>query len=211
MARLTAQNFLGKGAGKLYIVNRHLERAQELAADVGGQAVHYKEVQSVVSDVDIIIASTGAPHYVITVPPAAALPGTTPGLAPAAHRHRRTARRRPGRDPSAGVTLYNIDDLQEVVHDNEATRQREAVAASYIVDEAVNTMIERYQYLSVRPVVLSLSQQAERTRRHFVKRARNKLPELTDDQFRVVENLSHILVRKILRAPCAHGRSSQHA
>ena len=47
MARLTAQNFLGKGAGKLYIVNRHLERAQELAADVGGQAVHYKEVQSV--------------------------------------------------------------------------------------------------------------------------------------------------------------------
>ena len=68
MARLTAQNFLGKGAGKLYIVNRHLNRAQELAADVGGQAVHYKEVQSVVSDVDIIIASTGAPHYVITVP-----------------------------------------------------------------------------------------------------------------------------------------------
>ena len=201
MARLTAQNFLGKGAGKLYIVNRHLERAQELAADVDGQAVHYKEVQSVVSDVDIIIASTGAPHYVITVP-----------------RLQRFQELRQGRplllidiavprdvDPAVtrlpGVTLYNIDDLQEVVHDNEATRQREAVAASYIVDEAVNTMIERYQYLSVRPVVLSLSQQAERTRRHFVKRARNKLPELTDDQFRVVENLSHILVRKILRAP----------
>ena len=37
MARLTAQNFLGKGAGKLYIINRHLERAQELAADVGAR------------------------------------------------------------------------------------------------------------------------------------------------------------------------------
>ena len=201
LGSLSGRNLLLYGAGKLYIVNRHLERAQELAADVGGQAVHYKEVQSVVSDVDIIIASTGAPHYVITVP-----------------RLQRFQELRQGRplllidiavprdvDPAVtrlpGVTLYNIDDLQEVVHDNEATRQREAVAASYIVDEAVNTMIERYQYLSVRPVVLSLSQQAERTRRHFVKRARNKLPELTDDQFRVVENLSHILVRKILRAP----------
>ena len=114
MARLTAQNFLGKGAGKLYIVNRHLDRAQELAADVGGQAVHYKEVQSVVSDVDIIIASTGAPHYVITVP-----------------RLQRFQELRQGRplliidiavprdaDPAItqipGVTLYNIDDLQEV-------------------------------------------------------------------------------------------------
>lgn len=155
MARLTAQNFLGKGAGKLYIVNRHLERAQELRQ---GRPLLLIDI-AVPRDVD---------------PAVTRLPG---------------------------VTLYNIDDLQEVVHDNEATRQREAVAASYIVDEAVNTMIERYQYLSVRPVVLSLSQQAERTRRHFVKRARNKLPELTDDQFRVVENLSHILVRKILRAP----------
>ena len=110
-----------------------------------GKLAH-KEVQSVVSDVDIIIASTGAPHYVITVP-----------------RLQRFQELRQGRplllidiavprdvDPAVtrlpGVILYNIDDLQEVVHDNEATRQREAVAASYIVDEAVNTMIERYQY-----------------------------------------------------------------
>ena len=59
MARLTAQNFLGKGADKLYIVNRHLERAEELARDVGGTAVHYKEAETIIDDVDIIIASTG--------------------------------------------------------------------------------------------------------------------------------------------------------
>ena len=201
MARLTAQNFLGKGADKLYIVNRHLERAEELARDVGGTAVHYKEAETIIDDVDIIIASTGAPHYVVTVP-----------------RLRRFQERRKNRplllidiavprdiSPDAasiaGVTLYNIDDLEDIVHDNEAARQREAVAAKVIVDEAVEAMVERYRYLSVRPVVVSLSQQAEQTRRHFVKKARSKLPELTDDQFRVVENLSHILVRKLLRAP----------
>ena len=30
----------GTGAGKLYIVNRHLDRAQELAADVGGEGMN---------------------------------------------------------------------------------------------------------------------------------------------------------------------------
>ncbi|WP_296902670.1 glutamyl-tRNA reductase, partial [uncultured Megasphaera sp.] len=147
MARLTAQNFLGKGAGKLYIINRHLERAQELADDVGGQAVHYKDADSVVRDVDIIIASTGAPHYVISVP--------------RLRRFQELRRDRPlllidiavprDVDPAVthlpNVTLYNIDDLEEVVHDNEATRQREAVAASYIVDAAVKDMVDRYQYL----------------------------------------------------------------
>lgn len=210
MARLTAQNFLGKGADKLYIVNRHLERAEELARDVGGRAVHYKEAETVVDDVDIIIASTGAPHYVVTVP-----------------RLRRFQERRQGRplllidiavprdiSPDAaaidGVTLYNIDDLEDIVHDNEAARQREAVAARAIVDEAVTAMVERYRYLSVRPVIVSLSQQAEQTRRHFVKKARSKLPELTDDQFRIVENLSHILVRKILRAPLRRTVEAAH-
>lgn len=79
-----------------------------------------------------------------------------------------------------------------------------------IVDEAVEAMVERYRYLSVRPVVVSLSQQAEQTRRHFVKKARSKLPELTDDQFRVVENLSHILVRKLLRAPLQRTVEAAH-
>ena len=119
MARLTAQNFLGKGADKLYIVNRHLERAQELAGDVGGQAVHYKESETIVDDVDIDIA---VPRDIS--PDAAAIDG---------------------------VTLYNIDDLEDIVHDNEAARQREAVAAKVIVDEAVTAMVERYRYLSVRP------------------------------------------------------------
>ena len=161
-------------------------------------------------DVDIVIASTGAPHYVVTVP-----------------RLRRFQERRKNRplllidiavprdiSPDAasiaGVTLYNIDDLEDIVHDNEAARQREAVAAKVIVDEAVEAMVERYRYLSVRPVVVSLSQQAEQTRRHFVKKARSKLPELTDDQFRVVENLSHILVRKLLRAPLQRTVEAAH-
>ena len=74
MARLTAQNFLGKGADKLYIVNRHLERAEELAGDVGGQAVHYKEAETIVDDVDIVIASTGGTALRRHRPPPAPLP-----------------------------------------------------------------------------------------------------------------------------------------
>ena len=178
---------------------------------IGGTAVHYKEAETIIDDVDIIIASTGR--------------RTTSSPSPACGAFQERRKNRPlllidiavPRDISPDAAYHRrryrytiIDDLEDIVHDNEAARQREAVAAKVIVDEAVEAMVERYRYLSVRPVVVSLSQQAEQTRRHFVKKARSKLPELTDDQFRVVENLSHILVRKLLRAPLQRTVEAAH-
>ena len=56
-----------------------------------------------------------------------------------------------------GVELYNIDDLEAVVEDNIKEREYEAYQAQKIIDEEVNSILERFQYLSCQPVMVRLS------------------------------------------------------
>lgn len=210
MAELTARNFRGKGTDRLYIVNRHIERAQALAATLQGKAVHYQAADAVTEDVDIIITSTGAPHYVLTTERVRRLCGLR------CHRPLLLIDIAVPRDiePDAGelpgITLYNIDDLSTVVRNNEYSRQQEAAVAARIVDEDTEALTERFRYLTVRPAMLRLSKKAELMRQREWRRARNKLPGLTDEQYRVIENMSRMLVRKLLRDPMMQTVEAAH-
>ncbi|SHK75383.1 glutamyl-tRNA reductase [Selenomonas ruminantium] len=201
MAELTAQHLISHGVKKIYVTNRHIERAELLAAQFGGEAVLFEEAMKRAVDVDVIVTSTGAPHYVIK-------PWET----------RQLMSKRKGRqlflidiavprdvDPEVGeikgVTLYNIDALEEVVDEHIEERRHEARQAEKIVQEEVDSIMERFQYLSFRPLMARLSDRCERIRAREVKRASSKLPDLNEEQWRQVEHMSRMIVRKILRMP----------
>ena len=177
MAQLTAQHLLSHGLKKIFVANHHLSRAE--GEDAFTSAAH----------VDIIITSTGAPHYVVK-------PWQTQQL----------MTRREGRgiffidiavprdvDPEVGkikgVTLYNIDDLESVVEKNLQARQREAVLARKIIAEDVAAVMERFKYLSFRPLMASLSERAEKIRQRELRKVSSKLPD------------TRRIVRKLLRMP----------
>ena len=113
------------GVERISVVNRTLERATDLAARCGGEAVAFEELDRSLSEADLLIASTGAPHYVVT-----------------RERLERVMRTRRGRplllvdiavprdiEPSCdqldNAYLYNIDDLQQVVSENLSRRHKE--------------------------------------------------------------------------------------
>lgn len=200
-AELTAKNLLGKGIKKIYIANRHIEKAKSLAQKFAGEAVPFDKAFTQAGDIDIVVTSTGAPHYVVK-------PWET----------QQFMARRKGRplvfidiavprdvDPDVekikGILLYNIDDLKAVVEDNIKRRGEEAKTARKIIKEEVDELIERFQYLSFRPVMVLLTDKAERIRCREVKRAMNKLDELSPLQERAMENMSRMIVRKLLREP----------
>jgi glutamyl-tRNA reductase len=201
MAELTAQHLISQGVKKIYVTNRHLDRAELLASQFNGEAVPFDEAMKRAVDVDVIVTSTGAPHYVIK-------PWET----------RQLMTKRKGRqlflidiavprdvDPEVGdikgVTLYNIDALEEVVDEHIEERRQEAKQAEKIVAEEVASIEEKFQYLSFRPLMALLSDRCERIRQREVKRVSSKLPELTEEEWRQVEHMSRMIVRKILRMP----------
>ena len=161
-------------------------------------------------DMDIIITSTGAPHYVIRPREMA--------KAMAGRRQKNDINGIKARplilidiavprdvDPEvgqlAGVDLFNIDDLESVVDENLQQRQQEAVAAREIVEEEVHNLLDRYQYLGMQPVMSRLRDKAELIRRTELKRAMRKLHDLPEEDVRIVENMTKMLVRKLLREP----------
>ena len=201
MAELTIENLLGRGVKKIYVANHHRDKAEELAAKYGGQAVDFDTALEEATDVGIVVTSTGAPHYVVHPKEA-----------------RRAMKKREGRalvffdiavprdvDPDvgeiAGVTVYNIDDLEEVVDEHREERQKEAHQAEGIVEEEVDSIMDKFRYLSFQPLMARLSQRADKIRRREVRRAMGKLPQLDEAEQKVLDQMSKMIVRKLLRFP----------
>ena len=200
MAQLTAQHLLSHGLKKIFVANHHLERAEEMAKKIGGQAVAWEEAFIGAAHVDIIITSTGAPHYVVK-------PWQTQQL----------MTRRDGRpiffidiavprdvDPEVGkikgVTLYNIDDLESVVEKNLQARQREALLAKKIVAEDAAAVMERFKYLKFQPLMANLSERAEQMRIRELRKISGKI-SMTDDEKKILDQMTRRIVRKLLRMP----------
>jgi len=200
MAQLTAQHLLAHGLKKIFVANHHLSRAEEMAEKIGGVAVAWEEALTSAAHVDIIITSTGAPHYVIKT-----------------WQTQQLMARREGRgiffidiavprdvDPEVGkikgVTLYNIDDLESVVEKNLQARQREALLAEKIIAEDAAAVIERFKYLKFQPLMANLSERAEKMRQREVRKVLGKI-EMTDDERKILDQMTRRIVRKLLRMP----------
>jgi glutamyl-tRNA reductase len=136
----TARSLLRHGASSIRVANRTYERAEALAAELGGEAVRWEHWEDRAVDVDILISSTRAPHYVLTREMLEAL------------LERRE--RRPlflidlavPRDfePSINllddVFLYDIDDLQSIAQTHLRKRQTEITRSV----EILKPHVERY-------------------------------------------------------------------
>lgn len=142
----TARSLLSHGVKSILVANRTFDRASALAKILGGEAVHWEEWEDHALNVDIMISSTSAPHYVLTQTKLEAL--------------LKRRERRPlflidlavPRDfePSINllddVFLYDIDDLQSIAHSHLRERQTEITRSM----EILKPHVERYMAWAVR-------------------------------------------------------------
>ena len=201
MAELAAQHLVADGVGTVFVSNRNFDRARLLAKRFKGRAIPFSGFLDIAVAADIIITSTGAPHYIIKSWDVSRLMTDRAGkplliLDIAVPRDVE-----PSVNEIAGVTLLNVDSLEAVVADNKKRRQKEAKAAYGMVEEAVEELTQRFRYLSYQPLLVELSDKADIMRRWMLKKTLTKLPNLGEDEERVLDQMTRILVRKILRDP----------
>jgi glutamyl-tRNA reductase len=181
-----------------------LDRAVKLAETLGGKAVPFDNALETSESADILITSTGSSQYIIQ-PWEARLLMVRRNQRPLVIIDIAVPR---DVDPECGkiqgLQLYNIDDLEAVVADNIRFRQGEAEQARRIVQEELDALEERFQYLSCRPVMVSLSDKAEHIRKREIRRALSKLPDISDEEKRIMDHMTRMIVRKMLREPMMH-------
>lgn len=201
MSELTATHLQAKGVRTMFISNRTYPKAVKLAEKFNGTAVRLDDFIETAQDADILITSTGAPHYIITEKEAQAIVKKRKG-APIVMIDIAVPR---DIDPVVaqldGVYLFNIDALESVVEENKHQREEEAKRAIPIIEEGVREVLHKMEYLSVQPMMAELSRKAERVRRREVHRAMAKLPHVSEQDRKIMESMSRMIVRKLLREP----------
>lgn len=201
MSELTARHLIDKGASTIFVSNRNLEHAQELADKFNGTAIPYSKMFEQASLADIIITSTGAPHYVLTVEnlgPLLSQRQNKPLILIDIAVPRDVD---PALGNMEGVTVYNIDDLEDVVDLNKNFRTNEAKIAAQIIEEEIIALKERLRYYTMRPVMVQLHDKMNFLRQKILKKAFIKMPDLTDRDRRIIDLMTQRLEHKFLREP----------
>ncbi len=129
----TARALLSRGAKSVIVSNRSHDRAVALAAELGGRAVHFDEWHTEFAQIDIIISSTSAPHYVLTrakLAPLHTLRHARPLLLIDIAVPRDIE---PEVNFLDDVYLYNVDDLQTIADDYLKLRREELAACEEII------------------------------------------------------------------------------
>jgi len=201
MSELAARHLIGQGAGRIVIANRTLGRAQELAAALDGEAAGFERLQECLQEADIVIASTGAPGYVVTAEMVAR------ALHRRKNRHLFLIDIAVPRDvePAAAridnVYLYNVDDLQGIVDANMAQRREEARKAEAIIDAEVASYLEWFDTLEVVPTIVSLREKVEAVLAAELERSQGWMQHLSGADRENVAILLRAVVNKILHDP----------
>jgi glutamyl-tRNA reductase len=147
----TARALLSRGAKSLIVSNRSFERASALAQELGGKAVSFDTWAAEFQNIDIVISSTSAPHYVLD----------REKLEPIM----KARRNRPlllidiavprDIDPEVNflesVYLYNIDDLQAIADNYLKQRQEEIAKCEAYIREKAQALLAAVETVTFQP------------------------------------------------------------
>jgi glutamyl-tRNA reductase len=207
MSDLAARHLRADGAAEILVTNRSPERAAELAAKVEGKARPWDELEALFGLADVVISSTGAREPIVS--------------RDFLKRVMKARRHRPifiidiavPRDiePAAGklddVYLFDIDDLEKVVADNQAERRKEAGSAERIVDGETGEFLRWLRSQGVVPTIKEL-------RERFTQIAQAEAQKLIDKDpaaEAMLRRLADAIVAKLVHSPTMALRAGDDA
>jgi glutamyl-tRNA reductase len=197
---LAARHLHAHGLRRMIVVNRSVDRAQELAAEFNGYAIGLDSLATHLPEADIVISSTASPAPVIKFDDVrAAL---------------RKRRRKPifmvdiavPRDIEPEVAklediyLFTIDDLQNIVNENIASRREAAQDAQTMLSDETAKFEQQLKTLDAVPTIRQLRDEAELVRAQTAEQARRMLAAGRDPG-EVVEFLATTLTNRLLHGP----------
>ncbi len=195
MGKLTVRNLIDAGISEVIVANRTFHKAVEIAQRFGGTAIMLHEIIEYLPRTDILISSVSSfilnekmirdifsfgksgPLLMIDI----AVPRSI----------------EPKISSLENVFLYNIDDLKSVVEFNSHSRQREAQAATSLIEKKIPSLQSYMNTADLIPTLISIRCKAEEIRKSSVEQIINKL-SISDKQRGVIEDMTKEIVKKVL-------------
>ena len=203
--RLVARALCDAGAREIVVINRTEWRAEDLAKELGGISASFDRLDSELVLADVVISSTGSPGFIIeenTLSKAAAERHDRPLLLIDIAVPRDI-------DPEVrhldGITLYDIDNLQDLSETSSTNLQQDIEWAESMVEQETASFQEWRQSLDLVPLITSIRDKAELMRNEEINRTIKKLESLdspdTETLNEQLQLMTKSLVNKILHDP----------
>ncbi|MGA3202310.1 MAG: glutamyl-tRNA reductase [Bryobacteraceae bacterium] len=206
MAESALRHFRRAGVSEILIANRTRARAQPLADEFHGRVIDYESLLDSLPEVDILLASSAAPHYILTRDQMRAVIGRRKNRPMFLIDIAVPRNIEPDVNKLDNVFLYDIDDLDKTVQSNIAGRHQTALEAEEIIREEVDRMMQRLKTREVAPTIVSLQEQLESVRTHEIDRMRSRLGPMTPQQEEALEAITRGIVNKIAHGPISELR-----
>lgn len=201
MAELAVEALRKRGAQKILVVNRTLERAHAIADRWGAEITTFENLNDALNSADILLSSTGAPHTILS-----------------AEMVKGAMQARPHRplvlidiavprdiDPDAAciphVKLIDIDGLNAQLEDSLMHRMDEVPHVKAILAEELFKFEDYLKSLEMLPIITDIHQQADAIRMNELEKTLRRLPDLTETERDRIEAMTQALVKQILHAP----------
>ena len=204
---LVAKHLYSKGIGRLFIANRDISRAQNLASQFDGFALPLSELEGTLPDADILISSTASSEPVVRLEqmqkaiqarkrkPVFAVDIAVPRDL------------EPGIGDLDDVYLYSIDDLDKVIVAGQNNREEAAVDAMRILEDETRRYLSIRRSKEVAPVITALRDHGDAIREQVLEQARRRLAKGADSD-EVLEFVTSSLLKKILHQPSVRLREA---
>jgi glutamyl-tRNA reductase len=196
MAELAAKHLLNCGAKRILIVNRTYENADKLAQELNGEAAPFDDFDKRLPEADIVICSTGAPHYLIhedQVRRALDIRRNNPMLMIDISVPRNI-------DPSISemdnIFVFDVDDLESIAESNRAEREREALRAEAIIESEVDRFAASMAEGDLNAVIAAFRSQVSAMAFAELERSRKRLGDLDQEQEETLRVMLNAIVNK---------------
>jgi len=205
--QLAARHLAAQNIGHLIIANRTVQRAADLAAEVNAHAMALSDIPECLASADIIVTST-----------ASQLPILGKGAVERAQKARRY-------EPSLivdiavprdvepqvanleNVFLYTVDDMQNVIEDNQRSRELAAEQAEAIIHSQVEVFMRRRRAMDANHTIREYRTSIEQTKEFMLKKYQRQLKTGASAE-EVLEQFANTYTNKLMHGPTARLREA---
>ncbi len=201
MGEISARSLMANGVKTVIVSNRSYDKAVEMARDLNGRAVRFDQLDEELAAADIVISCTGASHYVVRGDKASQILESRRGKPILMIDIAVPRDIDPVLQQIEGVQILDIDDLHGIVDANFEQRLKASAAAEEIIKQELEVFNQWLASLCVVPVISALKDHGEMITNIELKKALNKLGDVTEQEERIISSMAHAIVNQLLHSP----------
>lgn len=199
IAESTAQAFRESPLRQFVVVNRTAAHAQELIARIGrGTLAPWSSLEESIQNADVVVSSTGAVDPIVPTTVMARIQATRQQRPMVIVDLAIPRDFEPEVGQLGGVSLFNIDDLNQVIQQNVAERCRHVPLAERIVREEILVFQRWATYLQVDPVLRHMIERFEQIR---LGELQSYISQFPPEYHELLKEMTSSLMKKLLHFP----------